>query len=427
MRQGDRTPHEAGRQDPTTRQGDRTPQPGRETGPHNQAGRQDPTAGRETGPHTSSYVSWRLTSQDSRYKTRFETRVTRLALRDSRYETRVTRLALRDSRYETHDTRRVLRLALRDSRYETHDTRLARVISAGGQSVCRTPSRSLGDASYLTRGPWHRGSYRMRIYDRENIMGQMMEMTDDCDFFTDHYRCSGGCMSCRVMDEHCLVYEHSHYRGRMWNFSPGENRNFRNWGGMNFVRMRCIMDSCLDRRGKEGRGRKSPAHKAGSWLASARTLFMQEHREPIRKRQADRGYMSALHYGRARQDLLPSSVRVWGEKYIRSSRGCPHTGGTSPADPRNIIGHLRLEKYSPGKSYDTTQDPRAPRRPLEDLNSKEKQLVYVSTQHPWPLVAMARTLHLTHTSLSRLTLHNRDKYLYAERGSYHGRGRRAQK
>ncbi|XP_048834079.1 gamma-crystallin M2-like isoform X3 [Brienomyrus brachyistius] len=89
--------------------------------------------------------------------------------------------------------------------------------------------------------PMYRGSYRMRIYDRENFGGQMMEMMDDCDSFMDRYRWSN-CMSCHVMDGHWLMYEQPHYRGRMRYFWPGEYRNF---GGMRFMSMRRIMDSCL--------------------------------------------------------------------------------------------------------------------------------------------------------------------------------------
>ncbi|XP_053533328.1 gamma-crystallin M2 [Ictalurus punctatus] len=91
--------------------------------------------------------------------------------------------------------------------------------------------------------PMHRGSYRMRIYERDNFMGQMYEMSDDCDSFMDRYHWSNGCMSCHVMDGHWLMYEQPHYRGRMWYFRPGEYRNFRDYGGMRFMSMRRIMDS----------------------------------------------------------------------------------------------------------------------------------------------------------------------------------------
>uniref|UniRef100_A0A8C2H090 Crystallin, gamma M2f n=1 Tax=Cyprinus carpio TaxID=7962 RepID=A0A8C2H090_CYPCA len=38
--------------------------------------------------------------------------------------------------------------------------------------------------------PMHKGSFRMRIYERENFMGQMYEMMDDCDNIMDRYHMS---------------------------------------------------------------------------------------------------------------------------------------------------------------------------------------------------------------------------------------------
>ncbi|XP_012713811.3 gamma-crystallin M2 [Fundulus heteroclitus] len=92
--------------------------------------------------------------------------------------------------------------------------------------------------------PMYRGSYRMRIYERENFGGQMYEMMDDCDSVMDRYHMSN-CMSCHVMDGHWLMYEQPHYRGRMMYLRPGEYRNFMNMGmsGMRFMSMRRIMDS----------------------------------------------------------------------------------------------------------------------------------------------------------------------------------------
>ncbi|PWA24694.1 hypothetical protein CCH79_00010184 [Gambusia affinis] len=92
--------------------------------------------------------------------------------------------------------------------------------------------------------PMYRGSYRMRIYERENYGGQMYEMMDDCDNIMDRYRMSN-CMSCHVMDGHWLMYEQPHYRGRMMYMRPGEYRNFTNmgWSNMRFMSMRRIMDS----------------------------------------------------------------------------------------------------------------------------------------------------------------------------------------
>ncbi|XP_064165893.1 gamma-crystallin M3-like isoform X2 [Anguilla rostrata] len=93
--------------------------------------------------------------------------------------------------------------------------------------------------------PMHRGSFRMRIYERDNFGGQMMEMMDDCDSIMDRYHMSD-CQSCNVMDGHWLMYEQPHYRGRMMYMRPGEYRSFRDMGysNMRFMSMRRIMDSC---------------------------------------------------------------------------------------------------------------------------------------------------------------------------------------
>ncbi|XP_071368272.1 gamma-crystallin M3-like isoform X2 [Centroberyx affinis] len=93
--------------------------------------------------------------------------------------------------------------------------------------------------------PTHRGSYRIRIYEKENFGGQMNELMDDCESIQDRYRMSD-CMSCNVMDGHWLMYEQPNYRGRMMYMRPGEYRNFKDMGydGIRFSSIRRITDSC---------------------------------------------------------------------------------------------------------------------------------------------------------------------------------------
>ncbi|XP_071260692.1 gamma-crystallin M2-like [Salvelinus alpinus] len=92
--------------------------------------------------------------------------------------------------------------------------------------------------------PMHRGSFRMRIYERENFGGQMHEMMDDCDSIMDRYRMNN-CMSCNVMDGHWLMYEQPQYKGRMMYMRPGEYRNFSQMGSMGrLMSMRRINESC---------------------------------------------------------------------------------------------------------------------------------------------------------------------------------------
>ncbi|XP_030198944.1 gamma-crystallin M1-like isoform X1 [Gadus morhua] len=92
--------------------------------------------------------------------------------------------------------------------------------------------------------PFHRGQFRMKIYERENFGGQSNEMMDDCDNIQDRYRMSD-CQSCHVMDGHWLMYEQPQYRGRMMYMRPGEYRSFREMmSGQRFMSMRRITDMC---------------------------------------------------------------------------------------------------------------------------------------------------------------------------------------
>uniref|UniRef100_A0AAQ5Y216 Beta/gamma crystallin 'Greek key' domain-containing protein n=1 Tax=Amphiprion ocellaris TaxID=80972 RepID=A0AAQ5Y216_AMPOC len=96
--------------------------------------------------------------------------------------------------------------------------------------------------------PMHRGSFRMRIYERENFQGQMHELMEDCDNIMDRYGMSN-CMSCNVMEGQWLMYEQPHFRGRMMYMRPGEYRSLMSMGmsnmsGMRVMSMRRIMDSC---------------------------------------------------------------------------------------------------------------------------------------------------------------------------------------
>ncbi|XP_034549389.1 gamma-crystallin M3-like [Notolabrus celidotus] len=93
--------------------------------------------------------------------------------------------------------------------------------------------------------PMHRGSYRMKIYERENFAGQMKELSEDCDNIQDRYRMSD-CQSCNVRDGHWLMYEQPHFRGRVIYLRPGEYRSLRDVGSSNMrvQSMRRIMDTC---------------------------------------------------------------------------------------------------------------------------------------------------------------------------------------
>ncbi|XP_059417326.1 gamma-crystallin M1-like [Carassius carassius] len=85
----------------------------------------------------------------------------------------------------------------------------------------------------------------MKIYERDNFVGKIYELMDDCDNIMERFRMSD-CQSCHVMDGHWLMFEQPHYRGRMVYFRPGEYRSFRAMGYSNirFMSMRRFTDMC---------------------------------------------------------------------------------------------------------------------------------------------------------------------------------------
>ncbi|MGH0191677.1 UNVERIFIED_CONTAM: hypothetical protein FKN15_069325, partial [Acipenser sinensis] len=90
--------------------------------------------------------------------------------------------------------------------------------------------------------PHHHGNYRMRIYERPDFGGQMMDFMDDCPNVYDRFRYRD-INSCNVMEGYWTFYEQPNYRGRQYFMRPGEYRRFSDWGGMNskigsFKRMR---------------------------------------------------------------------------------------------------------------------------------------------------------------------------------------------
>ncbi|XP_060945127.1 gamma-crystallin M1-like [Limanda limanda] len=93
--------------------------------------------------------------------------------------------------------------------------------------------------------PFHRGQFRMKIYERENFGGQSNEMMEDCENIQERYRMSE-CQSSNVQDGHWLMYEQPNYRGKMMYLRPGEYRSFRDMGmsGTRFMSMKRITDMC---------------------------------------------------------------------------------------------------------------------------------------------------------------------------------------
>uniref|UniRef100_A0A4W3IQ05 Beta-crystallin S-1-like n=1 Tax=Callorhinchus milii TaxID=7868 RepID=A0A4W3IQ05_CALMI len=75
--------------------------------------------------------------------------------------------------------------------------------------------------------PYQRdGSYRMKVYERPDFGGQMMEFMDDCPSVYDRFRYRD-IHSCNVMDGYWTMYDQPNYRGRQYFMRPGEYRRFR--------------------------------------------------------------------------------------------------------------------------------------------------------------------------------------------------------
>lgn len=77
----------------------------------------------------------------------------------------------------------------------------------------------------------YRGAYRMRIYNRPEMSGHMMEFMDDCPNVYERFR-HRDIFSSNVMEGYWVFYEHPNYRGRQYFLRPGEYNKHSDWGSM---------------------------------------------------------------------------------------------------------------------------------------------------------------------------------------------------
>uniref|UniRef100_A0A8C9UU34 Beta/gamma crystallin 'Greek key' domain-containing protein n=1 Tax=Spermophilus dauricus TaxID=99837 RepID=A0A8C9UU34_SPEDA len=80
--------------------------------------------------------------------------------------------------------------------------------------------------------PQHSGTYRMKIYERDNFRGQMSEVTDDCLSLQDRFQLNE-IHSLNVLEGCWVLYEMPSYRGRQYLLQPGEYRRYLDWGAAN--------------------------------------------------------------------------------------------------------------------------------------------------------------------------------------------------
>ncbi|KAM8858029.1 gamma-crystallin M3-like [Synchiropus splendidus] len=94
--------------------------------------------------------------------------------------------------------------------------------------------------------PLHRGQFRIKIFERENLGGQMNELTDDIEDIEEQLLMSD-CQSCQVLEGHWLLFEQPQFRGRMVYVKPGEYRSVREMGAtssMSLMSLKRITESC---------------------------------------------------------------------------------------------------------------------------------------------------------------------------------------
>ncbi|XP_040295713.1 gamma-crystallin M2-like [Bufo gargarizans] len=80
--------------------------------------------------------------------------------------------------------------------------------------------------------PQYKGSYRLRLYERNNFGGKMLEAVDDCPSVFDRFN-HHDIQSCNVFDGYWIFYELPNYKGRQYCLRPGEYRRFSDWGALN--------------------------------------------------------------------------------------------------------------------------------------------------------------------------------------------------
>nr|XP_060477447.1 gamma-crystallin F-like [Panthera onca] len=72
-------------------------------------------------------------------------------------------------------------------------------------------------------------SHRIRIYEREDYRGQMVEITEDCSSLHDRFHFSE-IHSFQVLEGYWVLYEMPNYRGRQYLLRPGDYRRYHDWG-----------------------------------------------------------------------------------------------------------------------------------------------------------------------------------------------------
>ncbi|OCT63894.1 gamma-crystallin 1 [Xenopus laevis] len=74
-------------------------------------------------------------------------------------------------------------------------------------------------------------SCRIKVYEREDFKGQMMEFTEDCPQVYETFRYHN-ISSCNVVEGHWIFYDEPNYKGRHYYLRPGEYKRYSDWGAV---------------------------------------------------------------------------------------------------------------------------------------------------------------------------------------------------
>uniref|UniRef100_A0A8C5R1T9 Beta/gamma crystallin 'Greek key' domain-containing protein n=1 Tax=Leptobrachium leishanense TaxID=445787 RepID=A0A8C5R1T9_9ANUR len=93
--------------------------------------------------------------------------------------------------------------------------------------------------------PKHDGLFQLKIYERDEFRGQMMDFTEDCPSVYDRFLYQN-IYSCNVLQGHWIFYEQPAFKGKQHYLKPGEYRRFSDWGASDarVGSFRRVIDTC---------------------------------------------------------------------------------------------------------------------------------------------------------------------------------------